>query len=66
MVHIWQVVSVLAAGLEDVVSRPLKVDEPTAVFRYLSALRELAAEVRDYLRNSGDQADFERRRREFA
>ena len=67
VVHIWQVVSALAGGLEDVVSRQLKVDEPTAaVYRYLSALRELASEVRDYLRDGDEQADFERRRREFA
>jgi hypothetical protein len=65
-VHIWQVVSVLAAGLDDVVSRQLRCDEPTSTtYQYLCALRELAVEVRDYLRDNGEQADFEKRRCDF-
>jgi hypothetical protein len=66
-VHIWQVVFVLVEGLDDVVSRQVQRDEQTpADHWYLCALRELASEVRDYLRDGDEQADFERRRREFA
>jgi hypothetical protein len=64
MVHIWQIVTALADGLDDLVTRQLAPDQPTpAIYAFLSALRGLAAEVRDYLEDEGEAQDFQERYR---
>src|SRR5262249_46086645 len=63
-IHIWQVVTALAEGLDDLVTRQLAPDPPTpAIYAFLSALHGLAAEVRDYLEEDGEVQDFQERYR---
>jgi hypothetical protein len=62
MAHIWQVVTALAEGLDDLVTRQLAPDQPSpALYAFLSALCGLAAEVRDYLEDDGEAQDFAQR-----